>query len=84
MALKKTTSTVHGFVATDGYHCVESLRLKDKTTMEFHVRSYLDKTLPFFAEHIHSAPYTLDGENPIKQAYIYLKSTDEFADAQDC
>jgi len=28
--------------------------------------------------------YDLDGENPIKQAYIHLKTLPEFADAVDC
>jgi hypothetical protein len=37
----------------------------------------------FFTEHI---PFTisLDGPNPIRQAYLYLKTLPEFADAVDC
>lgn len=84
MALKKTVSTVHGFVATDSYHRVEAVRLKDKSTIEFHVRSYLDASKPCFSEKIVQAPYSLGGDNPMKQAYIYLKSTDEFSGAEDC
>lgn len=29
-------------------------------------------------------PLNLDGTNPIKQAYLYLKTLPEFADAVDC
>jgi len=28
--------------------------------------------------------YDINGENPIKQAYLYLKTLPEFADAIDC
>ena len=28
--------------------------------------------------------YNINGENPIKQAYLHLKSLPEFADAVDC
>lgn len=28
--------------------------------------------------------YNLNGENPIKQAYLYLKTLPEFSDATDC
>lgn len=28
--------------------------------------------------------YDINGENPIKQAYLYLKTLPEFADAVDC
>lgn len=29
-------------------------------------------------------PHDIDGPNPIKQAYLYLKTLPEFADAVDC
>ena len=29
-------------------------------------------------------PYDLDGENPIKQAYEYIKTLPEFEGAEDC
>lgn len=28
--------------------------------------------------------YNINGENPIKQAYLYLKTLPEFSDATDC
>jgi hypothetical protein len=33
---------------------------------------------------IHAFPLNLNGENPIKQAYLHLKTLPEFADAVDC
>jgi hypothetical protein len=84
MAIKKSVTTVQGFIASDAYHRVEAIRLLGKDKIEFHVRSYLEVSKPFFSDSIVSCAYDIDGENPLKQAYIYLKSTDEFANAQDC
>jgi galactose mutarotase-like enzyme len=84
MALLKTVSTVHGFQAVNAYHRVEGVRLDSKTTMSFHVRSYTATEKPFFVESVLSCAYALDGDNPIKQAYKYLKTLPEFADALDC
>ena len=33
---------------------------------------------------VHLFAFDLDGPNPIKQAYLHLKSLPEFADAVDC
>lgn len=33
---------------------------------------------------VYSFPLDLSGENPIKQAYLHLKTLPEFADATDC
>jgi len=84
MAIKKTVTTVHGLVAPDAYHRVEGLRLEGKDEITFQVRSYTDPTGPFFSEIAVSSPYDLEGENPIKQAYVHLKGLPEFAAAEDC
>jgi len=84
MALSKTIETVHGFQAVDAYHRVEAVSLLSKEQMSFHVRSYMDLDKPFFAEQIITAPYLLEGKNPIKQAYENLKTLPEFIDSQDC
>ena len=31
-----------------------------------------------------SVPYVLDGENPIKQAYEYIKTLPDYENASDC
>lgn len=85
MALKKTVTTPQGFTSENAYHRIEAVRLNGKTQMQFNVYSHIDAaTIPFFAEYLFDCPYDLNGENPIKQAYIYAKSQPEFANAEDC
>jgi hypothetical protein len=84
MALKKTTTTVHGFTATDAYHRVEALRLESKSQITFHVRSYASPDTPFFTEQVMTSAYDLNGDNPLAQAYANVKTLPEFAGAVDC
>ena len=84
MALKKTITTTHGFQAVDAYHRVEAVTLVSKDQISSHVRSYTAPDKPFFQEQVLAAPYVLDGENPIKQAYLHLKTLSQFAGATDC
>ena len=85
MALQKTVTTPQGFTATNAYHRIEAIRIAGKTAMQFNVYSHIDgQTLPFFAEYLFDCPYTVSVENPIKQAYEYLKTQPEFAGATDC
>ena len=84
MAIKKTTSTVQGLQAVDAYHRVENLQLRGKAEILFIVRSYADVNKQSFQEQSFSCAYLLDGENPIKQAYRYLKTLPEFAGGMDC
>jgi hypothetical protein len=84
MALAKTVLTVHGLQAVNAYHRIEAVTLQNKETITFHVRSYIATDKPFFMESVLSCAYAIDGENPIKQAYEYLKTLPEFAGATDC
>jgi hypothetical protein len=84
MALEKTVTTPHGFKAIDAYHRVEAVSLINKEQISFHVRSYVSQDKPFFAEQVLSSEYVLDGQNPIKQAYEYVKTLPDFANATDC
>lgn len=83
MALKKTVTTPHGIDVVDAYHRVEGLAL-GKRELSFCVRSYKTPDFPAFAAVGHSAPYDINGANPLAQAYAYLKSLPEFAGAVDC
>lgn len=84
MALEKTVVTLHGFDAAGAYHRVEGTQV-GKDTMTFQVRSYKDNSgLPHFADSSFSCGYDIQGDNPISQAYKYLKTLPEFADALDC
>lgn len=84
MALAKTVQTIHGFQALNAYHRVEAVSLISKDQIGFHVRSYTSQDKPFFAEQVMTAAYVIAGENPIKQAYVYIKTLPEFAGAVDC
>lgn len=85
MALRKTIHTVFGIDVADAYHRVEALTLNSKTSMTFAVRAYkgADQGAAIESKH-HTCGYAIDGSNPIAQAYVYLKSTEEFANAVDC
>lgn len=85
MALKKTVVTPQGFYAADAYHRIEAVRLTSKTQMQFNVYSHIDAdTIPFFDEYLFDCDYDLNGDNPLVQAYTFVKTQPEFADAQDC
>ena len=84
MALKKTVTTQHGFTASDACHRVEGVQV-GKDRMTFQVRSYKDNSgLPHFADASFSCAYDISGDNPIKQAYVLLKTLSEFAGATNC
>lgn len=55
-----------------------------KDTITFSVRKYVVEDKPFFEESVYTTTYNLEGENPFKQAYLYLKTLPEFQDAVDC
>ena len=84
MALNKTTTTSQGFEAVNAYYRVEGLCLVTNQSMTFRVRTYKDVSFPAFADNGHYCAYDITGENPIKQAYLYLKTLPEFASATDC
>ena len=63
------------------YVKVESVNSsKNKTTASISFK--LDETQLFYK--YYEFPLDLNGPNPIKQAYEYLKTLPEFADAVDC
>lgn len=85
MALKKTVTTEYGIEVVDAYHRVEYLQIKDKTSITYHLRSYKDNSgLPFFGERVLECNYDIEGDNPIAQAYMHVKTLPDFATAVDC
>ena len=84
MAILKTVLTAHGFEANNSLHRVESVELLNKEKMRFSVRSYKSAGLPFFQELFFDCNYDLQGDNPIRQAYKYIKTLPEFSDSEDC
>ncbi len=84
MAITKTITTPQGFESVNAYITCEFIRLDGKDKISFQVRSHKEKGLPYFSDVSFESSYALDGANPIKQAYEYLKTLPEFADAVDC
>lgn len=84
MALQKTVTTPHGFESVNAYHRVEGVRLQDKTNLVFQVRSYKSKDHSVaFSDLPYTCEYELEGSNPIAQAYLHLKTLEDFAGAAD-
>ena len=85
MALSKTIYTPQGFEATNAYYKVENVCLIDKTNMQFALKAYKNnKENVAFLDVPYKCEYNLTGENPIKQAYEYLKTLPDFVGATDC
>lgn len=84
MALSKTINTPHGITVTDAYHRVEGLELLSKSTASVHLRVYANTAMAAISDMAFIVPYDLDGPNPIRQAYLHLKTLPEFANAVDC
>lgn len=86
MALKKTVLAVFGVSIIDAYHRVEMVMINPKNEMSFRVRSYAGSpdSLPCFADAVFATSYDMSGASPFEQAYLYLKTLPDFADATDC
>ena len=84
MALTKTIASAFGLEAINAYHRVERVMLVTNDRMTFRLRSYATVDFPPFADRGFSCDYDLNGENPVRQAYLHLRTLDEFADAVDC
>jgi hypothetical protein len=82
MALTKSIELTTGINVANAYLRVEGVSLT-KTNMNFHIREYTEQGMPFFNEEVFNCSYNIEGDNPIKQAYLYLKTLPEFADATD-
>lgn len=87
MALKKTVSltTNFGTVATfaDAYIKVDNVSVT-KDICRFSVQTHKEKGGPVLDQKSHMISYEIEGVNPIKQAYLHLKTLPEFAGAEDC
>jgi len=71
------------------YLRITKIELTDKTQLRAELSYYADQTCvkssqPVFINFKINCLYDLDGPNPIKQAYLHLKTLPEFADAIDC
>lgn len=84
MALSKNIQTKSGIEIQDVYIRVESVSILEKTALQFLLRFYKDKSKPSIDETFMTCKYDIDGKNPIEQAYVHVKSLENFSDAKDC
>jgi hypothetical protein len=85
MALQKTVITLHGFVSQDAYHKVDNIKMFNKSSITFDVKVSKSKDEKnYFNLLSFQCAYDLEGVNPLKQAYEYLKTLPEFSGATDC
>ena len=83
MAISKNLELSNGIKVDGAYIRVEYPSVT-KDSMNFHIRKYVASNKSAFSEEFVEAPYTLDGANPFVQAYEYIKTLPEYADAVDC
>jgi hypothetical protein len=84
MALQKTITSKFGIDAVDAYHRVERVMLVAKNRLTFRVRVYANTNCPPVMDHGFQCEYDMAGDNPIRQAYLHLKTLPDLADAVDC
>lgn len=82
MAIMKNIELENGIKVDGAYLRVENISL-NKTDISFNIRKYVDKNKSFFSEDYLTCLYNIEGENPFIQAYEYLKTLEEFKDAED-
>ena len=83
MAILNNTELENGIKVEEAYLRVEFPSI-NKGSMSFNLRKYVAKDLPFFSEDMITCDYDIEGSNPYAQAYEYLKTLDEYIDAEDC
>ena len=82
MAIIKNVELENGIKVDGAYIRVESPSIT-KGKIIFTARKYVSIDKPFFAEEVIECEYDIEGDNPFKQGYDYLKTLDEFKDAKD-
>ena len=82
MALQKYVTTASGIEVSQAYCRVEFISLT-KNTLNFSLMFYADKEKAPFDQRTFTCSYNLSGENPIRQAYLHLKTLTDFSDATD-
>lgn len=81
MALQKTVE-FNGIQVQDAYIKISEFS-GSKTRITFKVATSASSGEPAFKKEAYTCTYDIDGENPIRQAYEFLKVQPEFAGATD-
>lgn len=83
MALEMNTTLPSGISIANAYIRVENVELLDKSNIRFEAKYRVNSSSGVVHKTTFSCPYVLSGDNPIQQAYVYLKTLDKFATAED-
>ncbi len=87
MALSKTvkinTNIGIDVDVPDAYIKISSI-IGNKSEMTAEVHICKSQNGELLQRRTHAYLYKIDGENPIKQGYVFLKTLPEFSDAKDC
>ena len=84
MAISHHIPNQYGIEIPNGYWRVEAVELSSKETIRFCARAYVDRNKHPIHYQWYTCAYAIDGDNPIRQAYLHLKTLPEFANAVDC
>lgn len=85
MALIVKTTTAFGLSVDNAYCRIEGVSIAKDGGMTFTLCRYVAQgtQFPSFGNTQFTTSYTLTGANPVQQAYEYLKTLPEFANATD-
>ena len=84
MAIKKTVD-FKGL--TIQYAYIKVMRptiYEGNNKMTFAVYFYSERGATSFDNMFFESPYSLDGPNPVKQGYEFIKTLDQFSGGEDC
>lgn len=85
MALRKNTIVQGGVEVTDAYLKAMPVNVVGKTSLWISVQVLKDEEqLTPVTTITLTGPYDINGANPIKQAYDYIKTLPEFEGSVDC
>lgn len=84
MTLSKTID-FKGIIVDRAYIRISGLNIHPGNySMHFLVHNMVDSGAEPFDQFSEACSYNLEGGNPIRQAYDYLKTTDRFIGSEDC
>ncbi len=84
MALEQEHNTPYGFAVDNAYFRVDLVTIISKTSLRFALRTYQsEEAEKFFDEEYFACSYDINGENPFKQSYDYLKTLGRFQQSKD-
>ena len=87
MAISKNISLTNNFGEQSSFnnvYCKVTSFGGSKENFSFDVGTFKEKNGTLLSRQNYNLVFDFEGPNPIKQAYLHLKSLPEFSDAVDC